>query len=89
MQFKSSLIAHTALCEVLDNKEDVSAIKDVNNGDVTENHLLKKVKGEYKVEYKVLSHGYVIFLLFFSIEHIPMSVMNASFMSHTYLCNME
>ncbi len=39
----------------------------------------------------MLSHGYVIFLLFFTIEHIPMSVMNASFMSHTnlYLCNMK
>ena len=32
----------------------------------------------------LLSHGYVIFLLFFTIEHIPMSVMNASFMSRTY-----
>ena len=33
----------------MENKEDVSAIKTANNGDDTENHLLKKVKGEYKV----------------------------------------
>ena len=31
-----------------------------------------------------LSHGYVIFLLFFTIEYIPMSVMNASFMIYAY-----
>ncbi len=38
------------------------------------------------IKYVLLSHSYVIFLLFFTIEHIPMSVMNASFMSRTYIC---
>ncbi len=52
-------------------------------------HSVPTSGGLKEREYVPLSHGYVIFLLFFSIEHIPMSVMNASFMSHTYLCNME
>ncbi len=40
----------------------------------------------FACKYNVLSHGYVIFLLFFTIEHIPMSVMTASFMSRPYIC---